>query len=29
MAQKENKKFAEVSLEKKHRYWLKSKKIKL
>ena len=29
LAQKENKTFAEVSLEKKHKYWLKSKKIKL
>ena len=29
LAQKENKNFAEVSLEKKHKYWLKSKKIKL
>ncbi len=29
LAQKENKNFAEVSLEKKQKYWLKSKKIKL
>ena len=29
LAQKENKNFAEVPLEEKHRYWLKSKKIKL
>ena len=29
LAQKENKNFAEVSLREKHRYWLKSKKIKL
>ena len=28
LAQKENKNFAEISLEKKHKYWLKSKKIK-
>ena len=28
LAQKENKNFAEVSLEEKHKYWLKSKKIK-
>ena len=29
LAQKENKNFAKVSLEKKHKYWLKSKKINL
>ena len=29
LARKENKNFAEISLEKKHKYWLKSKKIKL
>ena len=29
LAQKENKNFAEISLEKKHKYWLKSKKINL
>ena len=29
LAQKENKNFAEVQLDEKHRYWLKSKKIKL
>jgi MazG family protein len=28
LARKENKNFAEISLEKKHKYWLKSKKIK-
>ena len=28
LAQKENENFAEISLEKKHKYWLKSKKIK-
>ena len=28
LAQKENKNFAEVSLKEKHKYWLKSKKIK-
>ena len=28
LARKENKYFAEISLEKKHKYWLKSKKIK-
>ena len=29
LAKKENKNFAEVSLEEKHKYWLKSKKINL
>ena len=29
LARKENENFAEISLEKKHKYWLKSKKIKL
>ena len=29
LAQKENKNFAETSLEEKHKYWLKSKKINL
>ena len=29
LARKENKNFAKVSLEKKHKYWLKSKKINL
>ena len=28
LARKENKNFAEISLDKKHKYWLKSKKIK-
>ena len=28
LARKENENFAEISLEKKHKYWLKSKKIK-
>ena len=29
LARKENENFAEISLEKKHKYWLKSKKINL
>ena len=29
LARKENENFAEISIEKKHKYWLKSKKIKL